>query len=330
MSDTINSGFNKYNNKGLSGIVNLGNTCYINSAIQCLSHTLELTDFFLTDQWKGDLNYDYKFNTFSKQWYRLINGLWEDNCTVAPQSLLKIMVNISNEKGLSFGFSNYKQNDIQELLIFILDNLHESLNKRQFKTNKSKKKSDISWNKFYETDYSKIIEVFYGQISSSIIDIKTNKPLSVSYQPICFFSLPIPKKETININDCLDLYLEEEIMNDENKWYNEKTNEYIDVKKKISIQKVPNVLILCLNRFNNSSKKIDVYIDIPEIFIIKSNTYELYGICNHFGNSLGGHYTAYCKNNREWYQFNDNVVTKIESDKLISNNCYCVFYRKIR
>ena len=39
--------YSLYNNKGLSGIVNLGNSCYINSAIQCLSHTLELTDFFL-------------------------------------------------------------------------------------------------------------------------------------------------------------------------------------------------------------------------------------------------------------------------------------------
>ena len=61
-----NKYYNDYNDKGLSGIVNMGNTCYINSAIQCLSHTLDLTDYFLTKKWETDVNCEYKYNNFAK------------------------------------------------------------------------------------------------------------------------------------------------------------------------------------------------------------------------------------------------------------------------
>ena len=49
-------------------------------------------------------------------------------------------------------------------------------------------------------------------------------------------------------------------------------------------------------------------------------------ICNHTGSCNSGHYTSYCKNNNNWYEFNDNTVIKINNLNL--NNAYCLFYKK--
>ena len=308
-----------YNGKGLSGIVNLGNTCYINSAIQCLSHTLELTDFFLKNEWKSKVNKKYEYNSFANQWYRLLNGLWEENCTISPNSLFRLMIKISKEKKMSFGFSSYKQNDIQEFIIFVLDILHESLGY-------SIENPQNNLETFYKNKYSKIIDLFYGEIETIILD-KSDKKLSSNIQPSCFFMLPIPNKSDITLKDCIDLYLEEELLDDDNKWYNDKTEEYIVAKKKIIIKTNPKILIICFNRFTNNGNKINNEIKVLESLLFNKKRYNLYGICNHMGSSSGGHYIAQCKNNNEWYRFNDGLVTKVSKLNLSSASIYCLFYR---
>ena len=57
--------------------------------------------------------------------------------------------------------------------------------------------------------------------------------------------------------------------------------------------------------------------------------YELYGICNHSGGVMGGHYYAYVKNaNNKWYTFNDASVSEISESQLKTPYAYCFFYRK--
>ena len=152
--------YEKYNDKGLSGIVNYGNTCYINSAIQSLSHTLELTDFFLSKKYINKLNKEENVNNeLTHQWYRLLNGLWEDNCTISPKSFFKILVKICQEKDINLGFSINMQNDIQEFLIMLLDIMHNSLSENKKISCRSEKKieklSHNSWEQFFKNDYFK-------------------------------------------------------------------------------------------------------------------------------------------------------------------------------
>ena len=59
-----------------------------------------------------------------------------------------------------------------------------------------------------------------------------------------------------------------------------------------------------------------------------SYNYELYGISNHGGGSGGGHYWAYCKNNDgKWYKYNDNIVSNLTLERVVSPEAYCLFYK---
>ena len=67
---------------GLTGSQNFGNTCYINSAIACLSNSIELTNYFLTKQYKNEINTKNKHGLKGKlvnEWYNLLHEYWEEN-----------------------------------------------------------------------------------------------------------------------------------------------------------------------------------------------------------------------------------------------------------
>lgn len=196
-----------------------------------------------------------------------------------------------------------------------------------------------SWKTFFKDDYSFIVEKFYSQHSSSIYDLDKNLKSTI-YEPICYYTLPIPNKENIDLYDCLDLYTDLEKMNEENKWYDEKSKEYIECYKEIKFWSTPKVLIIVLKRFLNDGSKISNLIDFPikNLNINKycvgyskrSNIYDLVGISNHIGNLNSGHYYAYCKNieDNKWYEFNDTNVRKMNKEEIITENAYCLFYVK--
>jgi ubiquitin C-terminal hydrolase len=61
----------------------------------------------------------------------------------------------------------------------------------------------------------------------------------------------------------------------------------------------------------------------------QSLIYNLYGVCNHYGNVLGGHYTSFVKNtNNKWIHYNDTQVQIVDNPKLVVNQmAYCLFYK---
>ena len=337
----------KYVNGGLGGIVNLGNTCFMNTAIQCLSHTTEFREYFLNMKFQDDANDD-----IATQWYRLMNGMWEDNTTISPVTFMKSIQVLARKNDRNLNFAKYVQNDIQEFIIFFLDLIHESLKKTIVVNIKGHVKNELdktaiqaaeSWKLFFEKNYSIVVKLFYGQIMTVINDTD-GAIVSKSFNPICVFVLPIPTvasalsdAATITLNDCFRLYLKEELMDGDNKWQNEK-EEYVVAKKHIEIWEFPKNLIISLNRFNNIGRKLNHIVHCPETLNLNefcsgynktACLYELYGTCNHEGNSMGGHYFAYVKHNDKWYNYNDSSVTEIDIDSLITNSAYCLFYRMI-
>ena len=111
------------------------------------------------------------------------------------------------------------------------------------------------------------------------------------------------------------------------------------MQKQIRFWSLPQILIITLKRFSNSNRKTQIFVDFPfndldlSKYVVGYNKetykYDLYGVCNHSGGVLGGHYTSYIKSsNNSWYHFNDQSVDKIADSNVKSPKAYCFFYRK--
>ena len=335
--------------RGLSGLINFGNTCYMNSAIQCLSNIAILRDYFLSKSFVEDLDKNKDEFGLVVQWYKLMNGIWEKNCIISPQSFRREVRILALKQGMNLNLVGNGQNDVQEFLGFLIDSMHRCLSKKVDMTISGKIKNDLdkkafeamkSWKLFFKDDYSFFINQFYSQHSSSIYDLDKNL-MSTNYDPVCYYTLPILEDDEniINLYDCFDLYTSFELMDSDNKWYNEKKKEYINCYKQIKFWNTPKILIIVLKRFSNDGSKNTELIDFPirDLNLNKycvgygknKNIFDLYAISNHIGSLNSGHYYAYCRNeNGKWYNYNDTSVTEISEEEIISENAYCLFYIK--
>jgi len=340
--------FKKYCDYGLSGLANLGNTCYINSCIQILSHTYELNDFLENETYKKKIKNKYD-SALLMEWDNLRKMLWKENAIISPNRFIKIIQKVAQIKGMDI-FTGFAQNDLPEFLIFLIDCFHNSL-AREIKmtisgtTENEKDKIAVQCYEMiktmYSKEYSEIWNLFYGIHTSEIISLENNTRLNIHPEPYFMIDLPIPcniKEPTLI--DCFNLYVEGEILEGENAWYNENTKQKENVKRKISFWSFPMILVIDLKRFNVKQNKLQNLVTFPlddldlSEYVIgyKKNSYiyELYGVCNHSGGLLGGHYTSYVKNaNGKWYHFNDTSVVEVPIiQTIISPKAYVLFYRK--
>ena len=341
--------FNKYNNKGLSGLSNLGNTCFLNACMQVISHTYELNDFLNLETYKKRLNNKYE-SVLLIEWDELRKTLWKENCSVSPVKFVKTVQKLAQIKDRDL-FTGYEQNDLPEFLIFIIDCFHNALSRevnmniQGTPENDRDKMALLCFEKIkqmYSKDYSEIWNIFYGIQVSQLTSMETNKSMSMIPEPFFIINLPISQNnKTPSLLDCFDLYVEGEILDGENSVFNEATNKKEAAKKNLIFWSLPTILVIDIKRFNSSNKKNQILVDFPltnlnlSKYVIGYNketfVYDLYGVCNHSGSVLGGHYTSFVKNaNDKWYHYNDTSVLEIQENQLLTSKAYCFFYRKRR
>jgi ubiquitin C-terminal hydrolase len=337
-----------YKDNGLSGLGNLGNTCFINSCMQIISHTYELNELLENDSIIKKIKNKCD-SALLIEWNNLRKMLWEKNCIIAPIKFIKTIQKVAEIKHVEI-FTGYSQNDISEFLLFLIDCFHNSLS-REIKMNISgvaeNKTDQLAINCFnviktmYTKEYSEIWNMFYGIHVSEIISLETGEILQQNPEPYFIIDLPIPQNnKSPSLIDCFNLYVDGEVLKDENAWFNEATKEKINIKKRILFWSFPNILVIDLKRFNSNNQKNQILVEFPidnldlSNYVIgykkESYKYELYGVCNHSGSVYGGHYTAYVKNaNGKWYSFNDTNVSEVGiKGAIISPKAYVLFYRK--
>ena len=105
---------------GLTGLSNLGNTCFMNASLQCLSHTEELTQLIERN------NRYHKDGTLLKEYYELHKLMWQKDCIVSPKRFLSCVQETAKKTNMSL-FTGYAQNDLPEFIMFLFNSIHESL-----------------------------------------------------------------------------------------------------------------------------------------------------------------------------------------------------------
>jgi hypothetical protein len=161
-----------------------------------------------------------------------------------------------------------------------------------------------------------------------------------------YLSLPI-SDSCKTLQDCLELYLQTDILDGANQWYCEKCKEHVDATRKIDIWIIPPILIIHLKRFKyddfgQRGSKNNETLEYPmeqwdlAKFVLGQGSdvpcYDLYAVSNHLGGLGGGHYTAYALNrfNEEWYEYNDSTCRMLEDDSVVGRNstAYLLFYNR--
>ena len=187
-------------NKGRVGLKNLGNTCYLNSVIQCLSNTLDLTKYFIYDYYKNEQNcndFDYQIDIV-REFSNLLKKIWLDNDhVVSPRNFIIAFCKLNQQ------FCGNLEQDAQEFLSALLTNLHNKLNRiitkpdnkqiEEKKENESILEASIRFQKYEKMKNDSIIyDLFNGQLMSSLTcEICGHN--STTFEEFNILSLPIAK-----------------------------------------------------------------------------------------------------------------------------------------
>jgi ubiquitin carboxyl-terminal hydrolase 8 len=343
--------------KGIIGLINRGNTCYLNTSIQCLSNIIPFTDYVISDSFNDDLRNRFhqtkstkiKEIVFSREWVKLIKALWQtNNNAIEPKSLHELLQKYDDR------FSGYEQQDSQEALAFILDYLHEAVQYDvdikysgivQNEVDEIMIESIKNWKKELRDKYSIVVELFFGQFINKVMSLEEhnkNQMVSKTFEVFNMLNIPIYGK---TLYDSLAKYFEKEIL--ETKYFNENTNEHIDAYRQIKLMRIPKYLIIVLKRYRNQTNgnlsKSNNIITFPIDNLDLTSYCEGYDgfDCNmrlisvgcHRGGLNGGHYFAICRHkNSKWYKYDDDTVREFNIHRDISSlfrDGYILIYEKM-
>lgn len=339
----------KYQKKGYTGIDNLGNTCFLNSCLQVLNHTYEMNEI-LDKKQDEHMNVGIPDTSILKEWNDLRSVMWSGNGVVSPNKFVHNVHKIATIKNKEI-FTGWTQNDMPEFLLFMIECIHNSLSRSvsiKIIGKKENKLDDVAIQCYtmlqnvYSKEYSEIMDLFFGIYMSEISAIDDGCIHAI--KPENFFMLDLPvldgNKLASNLYDCLDIFTKTEYLNGDNAWFNEQTGKKEDIKKRITFWNFPKILVISLKRFSpDGQNKLNSMIDFPlenldlskyvSGYSASTFKYDLYGICNHSGGVMGGHYTSFVKHiDEKWIHFNDTNVEILKNPQNVKTPlAYCLFYR---
>lgn len=312
-----------------AGILNLGNTCYLNSVLQCFTHTVPLLSAIISFKHKTPCEDVYKdcfcvlcaLHQHIK--YSLVRaGEFVDRVEIAD-----------NLNYFSPYFKKFQEEDAHEFLQCFLDKLEsccDDLMRKDDGTSSGSRKNNI------------VKEVFGGRIVSSIQCCNCGH-CSDTYESSIDYSLEIDM--SVSIYDSLDSFTKIEKIDDtETKFTCDGCKQSVCVEKRIMLDQAPSVVVFHLKRFKNNGEfleKINKFVDFPLKLDLRPYTkacnldpadlkYDLYAIVVHIElPSYCGHYYCFIRSTDDiWFRIDDAKVTRVPEAHVLSQNAYLLFYAK--
>ena len=192
---------NEDSTHGLCGSYNLGNTCFMNSSIACLSNCTELTCYFLSGDYKKDINRENKLGmggNLAEAWGELLYEYWVSHTRVGDPSEFKKIFGHKIKR-----FSGYSQQDSNEFIVLFLDNLNEDLNsvstkkyielKEKGENETDEECSKRFWDNYLKRNDSIVTDLFCGQLKCTITCPEC-KLINITFDPFNTLNLNIPER----------------------------------------------------------------------------------------------------------------------------------------
>ena len=145
----------------------------------------------------------------------------------------------------------------------------------------------------------------------------------------------------MTLEKCLKKFCREEQLEQGDEWYCSRCKKHVLAKKKMELYYVPKILIICFKRFVKDSyrwEKNEDEVEFPinnldlKNFVIgpdkEHSKYDLFAVSQHYGSTGFGHYTAVCKNDGKWFDYNDSSCHETNASSAQSSAAYVLFYRR--
>ena len=307
-----------------SGIVNLGNSCYLNAVLQCIAHSPPLRSAVAADaEAHGE-------DGFAAMLRTLLDTLMAQTCTVRPRTFVQSV--LDDPKA---GFARHVPEDAHEFFTYVVDRVHEETARPV--TVRSAAGSDLErasiggFKAQCEKRCSRLLLTAFGQLCTSIRGVEGECRRDV-FETFSTLTVPVPQADC-TLHDCLDAVFAEELLDGDNKFHDDVAGEYVPARRRQQLWRVPKTLVVTLGRFGH--QKNTSRVSLPRTLDVRryvnpeaaegETTYELTAVCYHAGDSHGGHCYAGCRVGDEWYTFDDTAVYR-RGDAGFDDDAYLLFY----
>ncbi|TKS91999.1 Ubiquitin carboxyl-terminal hydrolase 36 [Collichthys lucidus] len=302
-----------------AGLHNLGNTCFLNSTVQCLTYTPPLANYLLSKE-HSRACHQSGFCMICIMQNHIIQAFANTGNAIKPVSFIRDLKKIARH----FRFGS--QEDAHEFLRYTIDAMQKACLNGYPKLDR-------------QTQATTLVHQIFGGYLRSRVKCSVCKSVSDTYDP--YLDIAVEIRQAANIVRALELFVKPDILSGENAYMCAKCKKKVPATKRFTVHRTSNVLTLSLKRFANfSGGKITKDVGYPEFLNIRPYMsqssgdpvmYGLYAVLVHSGYSChAGHYYCYVKaSNGQWYQMNDSMVHSSNIKVVLNQQAYVLFYLRI-